>query len=315
MKIRGGTMGSSFGRAESHRFRNRTVGFWLCTLLVAVLGLGWSCCEAGPKDKPRNAKRRASEEAETPASGPDFGETATGSTSSTESGGATTLRDAIDFAIESREVVRELKDYTARFVKFERIGNNLVHQEMDMKFRAKPFSVYFLYQSQKEQGRQAIFVEGRNNNNLLVKEAKGLAGAVGVVPLRLDDHRVKKENLYPVTQVGIANMLEETIKEWEHDLKVPGDQVEVLFYPNAKVEGQPCQAIEVTHLKRMKEIRFWRNRIYFDRETRIPIRGERYGWARSAGEKAPLMEDYKYLNLRTNVNLTDADFTTRKYGF
>ena len=44
---------------------------------------------------------------------------------------------------------------------------------------------------------------------------------------------------------------------------------------------------------------------------------ERYGWPRRQGEKAPLVEEYTYSNIKTNVGLTNADFDTsnRNYGF
>lgn len=290
-------------------------GFVLFTLLLAA-SLGTTVDAASPKEKARGAKRRAAEaEAAKDSDLVEPAAEAPAQSQDEQPAPGLTLREAIAFIKESRAPLKDVKDYTAHFSKSELIGAHLVQQEMEMKFRTKPFSVYFFYQSNNEQGRQAIYFDGRNNNKLLVKEAKGLAGVVGAVPLRLDDPRVKKENLYPVTHVGIANMLEETIKEWEHDLQVAGDEVDVQFYPNAKVKGIPCQAIQVTHLKRLKEIRYSKNRIYFDKETKLPIRGERFGWPRRAGEEPPLVEDYKYTNLKTNVNLTDADFSTAKYGF
>ena len=53
---------------------------------------------------------------------------------------------------ESRTALADVRDYTARFNKSERIKGKMVEQEMDMKFRTKPFSVYFLYLSREEQG-------------------------------------------------------------------------------------------------------------------------------------------------------------------
>jgi hypothetical protein len=289
--------------------------------LTAAAGLGLIVDPSLAKDKARGPKRRAAEAEADAAKDSQPGEPVAESTeiaeksSDAQAAAGLTLLQAIEFIKESRAPLKDVKDYTAHFSKSERIGGHLLQQEMEMKFRAKPFSVYLFYQSDKERGRQAIFVDGRSNNNLLVKEAKGLAGVVGAVPLRLEDPRVKKENLYPVTHVGIANMLEETIKEWEHDLKVAGDDVDVQFYPNAKVKGVPCQAIQVTHLKKLKDIKYSKNRIYFDKETKLPIRGERFGWPRRAGEEPPLVEDYKYTNLKTNVNLPDAEFSPARYGF
>lgn len=225
-----------------------------------------------------------------------------------------TLRDVIRFASESRPAVKEIKDYTALFSKVESVNGRMINQVMELKFRTKPFSVYMLFKSPDVQGRQVLYFEGRNNNNLVVKET-GFKAIAGAIPLRLTDSRVQAENRHPITQLGIANLLETTIADWEHDAKVEGDDVEVQFFPNAKLDGIPCQAIQVKHNKKLSELKYHMNRIYFDKETRLPLRGERFGWPKHPGEKAPLLEDYKYSSLKTNVKLTDADFDPVRYGF
>ena len=47
----------------------------------------------------------------------------------------------------------------------------------------------------------------------------------------------------------------------------------------------------------------------------LPVKAERYGWPRSAGEKPPLLEDYSYTNVKINQKLADADFDPATYGF
>jgi hypothetical protein len=227
-----------------------------------------------------------------------------------------TLRDVINFAAESRDAVKEIKDYTAVFSKTEMVKGKLIKQEMQMKFRTKPFSVYFHYQGGSADGRQAIYVDGRYDNKLIVKEANGIGSYLpGGVHLRLDDARVVAENRYPVTHVGIAKMLETTIHDWEKESKVLGDDVDVQFFPHAKLKEIPCQAVQVTHLKKLGDLKYHLNRVYFDRESRLPVRAERYGWPVREGDKPPLLEEYRYTNLKVNVNLTDADFDPARYRF
>ncbi len=227
-----------------------------------------------------------------------------------------TLRDVINFAAESRDAVKEIKDYTAVFSKTEMVKGKLIKQEMQMKFRAKPFSVYFLYRGGNSDGRQAIYVDGRYDNKLIVKEANGIGSVIpGGVHLRLNDPRVVAENRYPVTHVGIANLLETTIRDWEKESKIPGDEVDVQFFPNAKLKDLPCRAIQVVHLKKLGGLQYHMNRVYFDKETKLPVRAERYGWPERPGDKPPLLEEYRYTNLQTNVNLTDADFDPARYRF
>ena len=227
---------------------------------------------------------------------------------------AMTLADALKFAEESRAAVKEVKDYTAVFTKTELVKGRMIRQEMDMKFRARPFSVYLKYRSEAEAGRQAIYVEGRNDNRLAVKEV----GLKGVVPLqlKLDSALVMDENRYPVTHVGIANLLKTATSTWERESKMQGIQPEVKFFPNAKLGDVPCQVVQVTQPKPHKDLKYYIGRVYFDKETKLPIRAECYGWPRNPREKKPpLVEDYIYSNLKLNVGLTDADFTPARYGF
>ena len=226
-----------------------------------------------------------------------------------------TLLDVIDYAKPSREAMEEVKDYTAVFRKAELVKGRMVRQEMDLKFRTKPFSVYFRYRSGQEKGRQAIYVDGKFGNRLVVKEANGLGAIAGRLTFDLNDRTVMAENRYPVTNVGIGNLLKTALTVWERESKLEAAEVDVKFFPNAKLGDLPVEAVQLTHRKPLRDVKFQMSRVYFDKETKLPLRAERYGWPRQAGEKPPLVEDYTYTNLKTNVNLTDADFDPARYGF
>jgi hypothetical protein len=301
------------------------INFWLFTLL-AVAWLATDLVHA--QEKTRRAERRArrsqqsagaNAERDTPAANSDdasSSQAGADSRKSDEDESTLSLRDVISFAAESRDAVKAVKDYTAVFSKTEMVKGQVIKQEMQMKFRAKPFSVYFLYRGGKNDGRQAIYVDGRYDNRLIVKEPNGLGSIVpGGVHLRLNDPRVVAENRYPVTHVGISNLLETTIRDWEKEAKVAGDEVDVQFFPNARLKDLPCQAVQVVHLKKLGGLPYHMNRVYFDKESKLPLRAERYGWPERAGDKPPLFEEYKYMDLKTNVNLTDADFDPAKYRF
>src|SRR5205807_5329999 len=104
-----------------------------------------------------------------------------------------TLSELIQWAEPSRAALKDVKDYTAVFTKKEVVKGRMVTQVMDVKFRAKPFSVYFKYRSGAEAGRQAIFVEGKFGNKLVVKEV-GVNALAGTMYLVLDSPLVMAEN-------------------------------------------------------------------------------------------------------------------------
>jgi outer membrane lipoprotein-sorting protein len=241
-----------------------------------------------------------------------------GDDTQTDAGGARhPLQEVMEFAAESRTALQDVKDYTAVFTKTELVGNRMVKQVMDMKFREKPFSVYFRFRSPQEQGREVIYVDGANNGHLLA-HGSGIEAIAGTMSLRLNDRKVMEENRYPITKVGISNLLETAYQIWETEQKTAAPQdVEVKFFPNAKLGDILCQAVQITHKRPHRELRYSLSRVYFDKETKLPVRAERYGWPSRQGEKAPLVEEYTYSNLRTNVGLKNGDFDPRNpnYGF
>jgi outer membrane lipoprotein-sorting protein len=228
-----------------------------------------------------------------------------------------TLLDVMDFAADSREALKEIKDYKAVFTKTELVGNRMLKQVMDIKLREKPFSVYFRYRSGPEAGREVIYVAGANRGNLLVHEV-GIKAIAGTLTLPPDGREAMEENRYPITRVGISNMLETAYQIWETERKHSDPAaVDIKFFPNAKLGNSACKAVQITHLQPQRELKFHLSRVYFDKETKLPVRAERYGWPRRQGDKPPLIEEYTYSNIQTNVGLTNADFDSRNpnYGF
>lgn len=232
-------------------------------------------------------------------------------------GGEHPLLKAMEYASASREALKEVKDYTAIFTKNELIKGRMLKQVMEIKVREKPFSVYLRNRSGKEAGREVIYVAGANNGNVLAHEVgiKAIAGTVAILP---NGHEVMEENHYPLTRIGISNMLETAYQIWDVELKhSDASAVDVKFFPNAKLGEVACEAMQITHSQPKRELRFHLSRVYFDKETKLPIRAERFGFPRRQGEKPPLIEEYTYSNLKTNVGLTNADFDPRNrdYGF
>ena len=123
------------------------------------------------------------------------------------------------------------------------------------------------------------------------------------------------EARYPITMIGMANMLDKVIEQWESDLQ--HDDLEVKFYLNAKVGNMECKLIQSSHAKEHPQAKFFRTRLYLDKKTNFPVRVEQYGFPKQPGGTPPLIEEYSYLDVKTTVQLTDSDFDTEnpKYDF
>lgn len=295
-----------------------SVGRWVLVGLVGCLAglVGGNANESAAQSPRRSQERRPIRDSQLQPAGDEQPKSKAKTAAKEDAAGEERhpLEPVIAFAEESREAMKEVKDYTAVFMKKELVGGQMVVQTMDMKFREKPFSVYFRYRSGQEQGREVLFVAGRNNNNLLVKET-GIKAVAGTIPLRPNDPKVMAENRYPITKVGISNILETAFEIWEVEKKF--GEVDVKFYPNAKLGEVACQTFEIIHPQPRKEFKYHISRLYFDKKTKLPIRAERFSWPRNPGDKPPLMEEYTYNNLKLNVGLKDVDFDTRNpnYGF
>lgn len=224
------------------------------------------------------------------------------------------LVPAIQLAQQSLQVVQKVNDYSCTVVKRELINNQLVSQRIAMKLREAPFSVYMKFE-QPHAGREVLYVHGQNQNQLLVHEAEGLATLAGTLSLAVNSPQVTAENRHPVTDVGMRRMLDLVIAQWTVETQF--GEIDVKFYPDAKLREVPCEVIESSHPRPRKQFPFHMTRLFLEKQTRLPIRIENYGFPAQANQAAPLVEEYTYLNVQANIGLTAADFdqANRKYNF
>ncbi|MGE0374802.1 MAG: DUF1571 domain-containing protein, partial [Planctomycetaceae bacterium] len=115
-----------------------------------------------------------------------------------------------------------------------------------------------------------------------------------------------QETVYPITEIGIRNMLHRLLDHWLSETS--GDDVEVQFYPGARMGKQACQVVEATHSQKRPEHEYHKVRLYLDKETGIPVRVQQLGFPPRSGAEPPVLADYTYLSLKTNLGLTDKDF-------
>jgi hypothetical protein len=222
---------------------------------------------------------------------------------------------AVRMATESLERIREIKDYSALFIKRERVGGRLLEYEyMSIKVRHDPLSVYIRFLApERLKGREVIYVQGKNNNHLLVHEPadqKGIAGIfgrlAGTVRLAPTAPLAMLDNRYPITEIGMLNLTRRLIEVGEQDMQHA--EAEARFYPNARVNDRPVLAMQFMHPVRRDHFRFHLARVYIDKELKLPIRFESYDWPAEPGGDPVLLEEYTYTRLQLNPGFTDLDF-------
>jgi hypothetical protein len=206
-------------------------------------------------------------------------------------------------------------DYSCTMVKRERIDGVLSeHQHLFLKVRHKPFSVYIYFLGPEDvKGREAIYVEGRNDGNLLAHTTGFKDTLVGTLTLRPDSAMAMQGNRHPITEIGLLNLTRKTINSGHRGLQYP--DVEVRFIPGAKLNGRQCTCMQSTHKTPRRETAVHMTRLFVDDELGLPIRYEGYEWPAKAGDQPPLAEEYTYLNLKFNNNFSDADYDPKNPAY
>lgn len=223
------------------------------------------------------------------------------------------LEPAIRYTQKCLEKVNAMTGYEATFVKREIVGNSTVSHKMKMKVRHRPFSVY-LYFENPHTGREVIYVDGQNNGKLVAHEA-GLLSFAGAMELLPTESMAMSENRHPITKAGIANTLRIMIDQWQKEAKY--GETEVKYFKDAPLDSMTCKVIESSHPEPRRQFNNHKVRLWIDNATGIPVRMQKFGFPRRPGDKPPIIEDYSFLNLKTDVRLTDADFdrNNKKYSF
>jgi hypothetical protein len=233
--------------------------------------------------------------------------------------GAHPLQPALELAQRGLTSIRtNIQDYSCTVVKRERIDGKLgEHEYMFAKIRQQPFSVYLYFLGPDAvKGQEVIYVDGNNDGNMLAHAGSGVRAMVGMVSLKPQSMLAMQGNRYPITELGVENLTRRLVEVAEHDSKF--GECNVNFYPNAKVNGRICTCVQVVHPVPRRNFRFHLARVFIDDELTIPIRYEAYDWPQEQGGQPLLMEEYTYMNVKTNNGFTDADFdpknTAYKFG-
>jgi hypothetical protein len=221
------------------------------------------------------------------------------------------LMPALRWAYSGVGNIEKLQDYSARLAKRERIGGKLLeYEQMFVKIRHKPFSVYMYFLSPSAvKGQEVLYVQGQNEGNMFAHGVGMQNTMFGTLKLKPDGPIAMRNERYPLTELGILNLTNRLVDVAKEDIKY--GECEVKFYKGANISGRVCTCIEVMHPVPRRNFLFHLARIFVDDELNVPIRYESYDWPKEPGAKVgveQLGEEYTYLDMKLNNGFTDADF-------
>ncbi len=215
------------------------------------------------------------------------------------------LYKLLEVAYKSQKAIEPITAYECVFTKRELIGKKLNKSSMNLKFRESPLSVYLKF-NEANAGREVIYVKGQNGNNLLVHEA-GIKAYLGTFSIPATGTDALAENKYPITSIGLKGLLNDLIKQWETEGQYGG--ITTQKRPNSKLPtGEICTVYEAIHAKPFKEFRFHTTRLWIDDESGLAVGIQQLAFPGKNDKEPPLVEEYLYGKIKTNVKLTDIDF-------
>jgi hypothetical protein len=201
------------------------------------------------------------------------------------------------------EECKALQDYTLTFYRQERLGGALKPMEkIQAWFRSEPFSVKFVWNNPEANYEEAVFVNGENENKLLVKERKGflfLPPTTRAIDPALPAKLGKAKN--PITSFGLARMIERSLAPIR-DPEI-ADQVTLDYKGIVKLdtEGVPAHHLQINRPTNDEWIHV-RQDIFINAQTTLPAGTDLW----KTEEK--LDARYRYIDINTNIELTDENF-------
>ena len=202
-----------------------------------------------------------------------------------------------------------VQGYTARFVRQEVVEGTLrPREEALLKFQ-RPGLMYLRWIAGPPEGREILFVPGRNDNRMLVREP-GLLSSLVTVAMAPDSPRVLRESRHPVTDVGIGRLIELIVDNARR--AAAAGELTLKDHGIATGPEGSARRLEAV-LPRDGQGRYYCYRLELAVATGsgLPVRATIYDW----GER--MVADYEYLDLKLNPVLTAGDFDAAnpEYGF
>ncbi|MBT6155112.1 MAG: DUF1571 domain-containing protein [Planctomycetaceae bacterium] len=212
-------------------------------------------------------------------------------------------------------------DYTAMFMKQERIGDELGEaQVIRIKLRHEPFSVYMKWLS-RDKGRELVYVEGENNGKMLVHVGGWKARLLPTVKLDPHGKRAMEASRHPVTDAGLLEVARRCVAYRQRDLKaVSGVRCRML--DNQKFDDRDCYCFIIEYDRPELSEGYRKVVAHIDKEYSLPVSVKNYGWPKGNAsllatelDAQTLVEVYSYSEIRLRSQLAEADFSRHNKAY
>jgi len=219
--------------------------------------------------------------------------------------------DPMAFLQECFVATKALDAFTTHFQRQERLGILRELRPMEnitAEYRNRPFSVRFTWRDEKSEYRQAAYVQGREDNKVLLLPRKGALGLPPTVqrfPVSFAVLFQKARN--PITDFGPRRMMERTIDRIVKAKAIGDVSIQLRDATEIGPSKEPCFHFEIRYPPK-DEFPCKLQDLYVHTRTRLPV--ATYLWLPGREERTDETLDgmYVYSNLDPDVVLTDAHF-------
>lgn len=219
-------------------------------------------------------------------------------------------RDPLAFLDQVLARTEQLSQYTLTFYRQERIGTfrpKLTDPELiHARFRRIPFSAKFDWPDPAADYAESLYVEGQNDNKLIVRERKGILGFPPQTRrLNVGDPVKLGRSKNPITDFGLEQSIRRTLMSFHDPRLRDHSRVEYRGVMTLDLIDRPVHHF---HIERRPDpaIRYTTQDYYVDTATLLPAGTDLYL------PDGTLDAKYRYKDVDAHAHVTDADFTLHK---
>lgn len=223
--------------------------------------------------------------------------------SQTESKPSKSQKDLIQIILNMGKSYSSVKDYSAIFLKQERIKNKLSEMETIKVYFKKPFNLYMEWIKEPNEGRQVVYRKGYNDDKLRVKAR--ILGVNRTLTLEPASRLAMVDNRHNITEMGLGFLIEMVLENFKKAQK--SNELKLVYHGESELYERTIYKVEgILPKDKDKGYYCYRAVLGIDKQNGLPILFEAYMW------DDLLYERYVYSELKLNISIEDKIFESLK---
>jgi len=190
-------------------------------------------------------------------------------------------------------------DYSAVFLKQERVEGKLLEKETIKVCFKRPFNLYMEWIEEPHKGRQAFFRKGYNDDKILL--SLRVFGANRTFAMEPTSKLAMMNNRHPITEMGLGFLIDMLVKNAKRAEE--NKELKLVYHGEQQICGRAVYKIEsILPEDKSKGYYCYRAILGIDKQNGLPILVETYMWDNL------LYERYLYNEIKLNPGVEEQIF-------